>query len=82
MKSILKKEYKTVKGRVVEFKRFGILEYNPHIVIELENEKDKRNKAKSVKRIYTGLYNKYKNNDEVELLFYKNNFILKDNGYI
>lgn len=82
MKSVLKKDYKTVKGRIVEYKRFGILEYNPHIIVELEEGKDKENIKKSVKKICTGLYNKYEKNEDVELLFYKKNFILKDNGYV
>jgi len=82
MKSILKKDYKTVKGRVAEYKRFGVLEYNPHIIVELDDNNANNDKTKSVKKILTGLYNKYNENDEVVLLVYKNNFILKDNAYV
>ncbi|MBN2546880.1 MAG: hypothetical protein JXB50_13855 [Spirochaetes bacterium] len=82
MKSILKKEYKMVKGRVLKYKHFGVLEYNPHIIVELNDNSENNDMTKTAKKIFTGLFNKYNESDEVVLLLYKNNFILKDNAYV
>lgn len=82
MKSILKKDYKMVKGKVLKYKHFGVLEYNPHIIIELNDNNENNDMTKTAKKIFIGLFNKYNESDEVVLLLYKNNFILKDNAYV